>query len=417
MHILFLSHYFPPEVNAPASRTYDHTRRWVKEPGVRVTVVTNHPNHPKGILYPGYQNRWVTREEVEGVHLIRVKTYLAPNQGFVRRSLNYLFFMIASVIATLWVESPDVVVATSPQFFCAVAGYMASRIKGVPFVFELRDIWPESIVTVGAMKSSLPIRLLEKVELFLYRKATKVVALTDAFKENLVKRGIPSDKIEVIKNGVDLSFFSPNSRPSPLVQELGSDGKFVVSYIGTIGMAHAVDKIVDTAERLRDRKEILFLVVGEGAKKGQIVEQVSQKGLTNIRVLPGVSKEKVRDYYAVTDLNLITLRNTPLFRTVIPSKIFEIMAMERPILCAVDGETRQLVEQAGAGIFVESENVDQMVEVIEKLFLNKGSLIQMGKNGRRFVESHFDRDNLAQNFLGLIKEVAQTDRVYGNLSY
>ena len=414
MHILFLSHYFPPEVNAPASRTYDHTRRWVKEPGVRVTVVTNHPNHPKGILYPGYKNRWVTREKVEGVHLIRVKTYLAPNQGFVRRTFNYLFFMIASVIATLWVQSPDVVVATSPQFFCAVAGYMASRIKGVPFVFELRDIWPESIVTVGAMKPSLPIRFLEKMELFLYRKATKVVALTDAFKENLIKRGIPSEKIEVIKNGVDLSFFSPRPRPSHVVQELGANGKLIISYIGTIGMAHAVDKIVDTAERLRDRKEILFLVVGEGAQKGQIVEQVSQKGLTNIRVLPGVSKEKVSDYYAVTDLNLITLRNKPLFRTVIPSKIFEIMAMARPILCAVDGETRGLVEQARSGVFVEPENVNQMVEIIEKLCLDKKRLIEMGQYGRRFVESHFDRDNLAQNFLGLIKEVAQTDRGYGS---
>lgn len=405
MRIFFLSHYFPPEVNAPASRTYDHAKRWVQEPDIKVTVITNHPNHPNGILYPGYQNQWVTREEKEGVDVYRVKTYLTPNKGFLRRTLNYLFFMVVSVIAAIRLPKPDVVVATSPQFFCAVAGYLVSRMKKSPFVFELRDIWPESIITVGAMRPSLPIRLLEKLELFLYRKSTRVIALTDAFKENLISRGIIPSKIEVIKNGVDLSFFHPGPVPTDLIDELGVDGRFVASYIGTVGMAHAVEKIVEVAETLKGVREILFLVVGEGANKEKIQYLATKKGLSNIKILPGVSKGRVRDYYAVTNLNLVTLRNTPLFRTVIPSKIFEIMAMGRPILCAVDGECRKIIEQSGSGVYVEPENVDKMAETILQLWKKKDSLGKMGENGRVFVEQYFNRDELARAYLGLLREV------------
>jgi glycosyltransferase involved in cell wall biosynthesis len=406
MRILFLSHYFPPEVNAPASRTYEHAKRWAKEPDIEVTVITNHPNHPNGVLYQGYKNRWVTREEKDGINVCRVKTFLVPNAGFIRRILNYLFFMVASVIAATKLLKPDVVVATSPQFFCAVAGYLVSRIKRTPFIFELRDIWPESIVTVGAMRPSIPIRLLEKLELFLYRKSTRVIALTDAFKENLISRGIPSSKIDVIKNGVDLSFFSPHLGSPEILRELGAEGRFIASYIGTVGMAHAIDRIVEVAERLRNNPRIFFVIVGDGAEKRRIRNLVVDKGLNNIRVLNGVSKEQVRDYYAITDLYLVTLKNTKLFRTVIPSKIFEAMAMARPILCAVDGECRKIIEDAGSGIYVEPENVDQMAETILQLWKKKDILEKMGKNGRVFVERYFNRDDLAKIYLGLLREVA-----------
>ena len=408
MHILFLSHYFPPEVNAPASRTYEHTSRWVRAPGIKVTVVTNHPNHPNGVLFPGYKNRWQTKEEKDGVYIHRVKTYLAPNAGFARRTLNYFFFMIAAVVASLSVSKPDLVVATSPQFFCAIAGYLTSRLKRCPFIFELRDIWPESITAVGAMRPSLPLRLLEKLELFLYRESARVVALTEAFKRNLISRGISASKIDVITNAVDLSLFAPRSRPPDLMRKLGLNGEFVASYIGTVGMAHAVEKIIEAAEKLRTNPEVLFLIVGEGAHKKKAGEMVIQKGLPNIKVLPGVSKEEVRDYYAVTDLNLVTLRNTPLFRTVIPSKIFEIMGMGRPILCAVDGECRKIVEDAGCGVFVEPENVEQMVETILNLKQKIDVLEAMGKNGRSFVERFYNRDILAERYLELLREVAES---------
>ena len=292
MHILFLSHYFPPETNAPASRTYEHARCWVKTSDVRVTVVTNHPNHPYGVLFQGYENRWLTREEKDSIEVLRVRTCLAPNAGFFGRTLSYLFFMVAGVTATIKMPGPELVVATSPQFFCAAAGFIVSQLKRCPFVFELRDIWPESIVTVGAMKPGPMIRILEKLELFLYRRSTLVVAVTNAFRDNLIRRGIPGSKIHVIKNGVDLSAFSPRPVSMNLIRRLDAEGKFVVSYIGTVGMAHAVDKIVEVAEQLKDIPDILFLIVGEGAQKKCIQKMVREKGLQNIRGAAGRFQRK-----------------------------------------------------------------------------------------------------------------------------
>jgi glycosyltransferase involved in cell wall biosynthesis len=406
MHILFLSHYFPPEVTPGANRTYEHVCRWVKERDVKVSVITNHPHHPYGVLYPGYANRLFTHERQDGIDLYRVKTYLAPSAGVARRGLNYLVYMGAAVAMATQIPRPDLVVATSPQFLCAVAGYLVSRLQRCPFIFELRDIWPDSIVTVGAMKQGLLIKAMERLELALYQKATAIIALTDAFRDYLLEKSISSSIIHVIKNGVDLEFFQPLTPSLPLKAAVGGQEKFIISYIGTVGMAHALDKVVAVAERLQDNHDILFLIIGEGAKKREIQELVAEKGLENIKVLPGVSKEEVRAYYALSDLVLVTLRNTPLFRKVIPSKIFEIMAMARPILCAVDGECRQIVEEAGSGVFVEPENVEEMTAAIRVLTQEPERLRGMGERGRRFVETSFDRDVLARQYLEILRELA-----------
>lgn len=370
-------------------------------------MVTNHPNHPDGVLFPGYRNRWLTIEERGGISVWRVKTFLAANAGFVRRTLNYVWFMVAGLIGATKVAQPDVVVATSPQFFCAVAGWLASRWHRCPFVFEVRDLWPDSIVTVGAMRRGVVISALERLELFLYSKADKVVVVTDAFRENLLQRGVPAEKIAVIKNGVDLSFFRPRSAPAMLRQELGLEGRFVVSYIGTLGMAHAVDRIVEVADLLRAEKDLMFVLVGDGAERKRVEQMVREKRLTNVRVLPGVSKELVCDYYAASDLGLVTLRNKELFRTVLPSKAFEWMAMARPILCAVQGECRALLSKAGAAVFAEPEDVKGMAEAILRLRKDQDKMLRMGESGRAFVEEHFDRDRLALDYLDLIESVVK----------
>lgn len=409
MHILFLTHYFPPEVNAPASRTYEHAKHWVSD-GAEVTVVTNHPNHPKGELYPGYENNWLTREEVDGIKVRRVKTFLAPNAGFLKRTLNYLFYMVAAVFGSEGAKQPDLVVATSPQFFCAVAGYFVSRLRGCPFVMEVRDIWPDSIVTVGAMGKNPAIALLERLELFLYSSADHIIVVTDAFKQNMTGRGVPADKISVVKNGVDLDFYQPRPRPEQLAAKLGVEKKFVVSYIGTIGMAHAVDKIVECAAQMTEETDMQFLVVGEGARKAAIEEMVKERGLKNISVLPGVGKDEVADYYALTDLCLVTLAKKDLFKTVLPSKIFELMSMARPILISVDGEARGVIEAAGSGEFVEPENVEQMAEAIRRLHRDQKQLEQFANSGRSYVEEHFNRVNLAERCLGVLRSADQRNR-------
>jgi glycosyltransferase involved in cell wall biosynthesis len=367
--------------------------------------VTNHPNHPKGMLFPGYRNRWLSTEEIDGICVRRVKTFPAANAEVFKRILNYLIFMAAAVIGSFRVAKPDVVIATSPQFFCAVAGYLVSRIKQAPFVFELRDIWPDSIVAVGAMKVSRTIRLLEKFELFLYRQAALIVAVTDSFRAYLIERGIPPENILVVKNAVDLEFFQPRAASLELAQRLGAEQKFVAAYIGTVGMAHAVEKIVEAADLLREHPDILFLIVGEGAHKEKVKTLISSRGLSNIKALPGVNKSEIRDYYALTHLNLVTLRNTPLFLKVIPSKIFEIMAMARPVLSSVHGEARQILEAANAAEFVAAENPQEMASAILRLREDSQRLNQMGQNGRRFVEEHYDRDRSAAALLAALTQL------------
>ncbi len=406
MRILFLSHYFPPEVNAPASRTFEHARRWARRPGVEVTVITNHPHHPHGRLYPGYKNRWLTREEMEGIKVRRVWSYLAPNAGVVRRLLNYIVFARMALWRGLREPRPDVVVATSPQFFCALAGWAVAFLRRRPFVFELRDLWPESVATVGAMKKGLLLRLAEKLEMFLYRRAALVVAVTGAFRDNLVARGIDPAKVAVLTNGADLAFWSPRPRPEALARKLGLEGKTVAAYIGTLGMAHDLDTVLEAARLLRGREDLAFLLIGDGARRAGLERRARELGLANLRILPQVAKARVPEYYALADILLVTLRDDPLFRTVLPSKVFEIMAMGRPMVYTVDGECRELLERAGAGVFSPPGQPRSLATALASLAGLPRLRRDMGERGRRFVEANYDRDRLAERYLKLLTRVA-----------
>lgn len=407
MHILFLSDNFPPEVNAPATRTFEHCREWVKA-GHSVTVITGAPNFPTGRVFPGYRNRILQVEETHGMRVVRVWTYIAPNKGVLRRTLDYLSFMISAAVSSVLVKSPDVVIGTSPQFFTPCAAYFVSRFKRIPFVFELRDLWPESIAAVGAVKPGKALKTLARLEFMLYKRAAAIVALTWAFENHLVGRGIPQSKIRVIPNGVDPDFFKPGPRPIELEKALGAEGKKVVSYIGTVGMAHAVERIVEMAGCMRDIEDILFLILGDGAEWHHIAAMARSQGLGNIRVMKSVPKEQVLDYYRLTDVFLVTLRDRQIFRTVIPSKIFEAMAMGLPIVCAVDGQCRQIVEQAGCGYFVPPEDVGAMAAAVREMVSWPQSAKAMGERGRRYVSDTFNRKALAAQYLDLLRQIAGT---------
>ncbi len=406
MHILFLTDNFPPEVNAPASRTFEHCREWVRQ-GHEVTVITSVPNFPDGKVFQGYRNRLLQEEILDGIRVLRVWTFVAPNQGTVVRILDYLSFMMSSFMGAQLVSNVDVVIGTSPQFFTAWAAFAVSLTHRAPFVFELRDLWPDSIVAVGAMRPGVLIRMLEKVELFLYRKACFVAALTPAFKENLMGRGIDGKKIEVFPNAVELDFFKPGPKPAWLEEMLGAKGKLVVSYIGTVGMAHAVHRILEVAQLLEGEDRLFFMILGGGAEWARIKTLAEEKRLKNLKVLSSVSKHQVLDYYRLTDIFLVTLRDKPLFRTVIPSKIFEAMAVELPIVCSVDGQCRQIVEQSGAGLCVQPENIDEMVGAILQLAESKQLRLEMGKRGREFVEQNYDRRVIAERFLKALEAASR----------
>jgi len=405
LHIHFLTDNFPPETNAPATRTFEHARRWVKA-GAKVTVVTTAPNFPAGQLFAGYRNRLFQREWIDGVEVIRVWSYITANEGFARRTLDYLSFMVTGFLASLFLPRPNVIVSTSPQFFTACAAYVLSLFKRRPFVFELRDLWPDSILAVGAMQESTATRALTRLEYFLYHKAARIVSVTNSFRQVLAGNGIPTDKIAVVRNGTDLAGFTAGPKPEHLLVKHGLHGKFVAAYIGTLGMAHGLGTVLDAAERMKSNPDIAFLLVGDGADRAALERQARERGLNNVIFAGSVGKDEVVKYWRLADAALVLLRNRPVFRHVLPSKMFEAMATERPIVLGVLGESAELLEASGAGIVIQPENAEALAQAIERLAADPEAAKEMGRKGRRLVEAEFDRDKLAAQMLEELRSVA-----------
>jgi glycosyltransferase involved in cell wall biosynthesis len=403
VHVLFLTDNFPPEVNAPASRTFEHCREWVKA-GHRVTVITCAPNFPKGKVFDGYRNKLWQRETMEGIEVVRVWSYITANEGFVRRILDYQSYMVSAIIASLFVRKVDVIVGTSPQFFTACAAYVASRLKFRPYIFELRDLWPETIKAVGAMKNARAIELLEKLELFLYRKSAKVISVTKSFKKNLISRGIDGSKIEIVTNGVDISQFTPRPKDEALTRQLGLEGKFVAGYIGTHGLCHGLETLVTAAERLRGTG-IVFLFLGDGARKQFLRDMAAEKKLDNVVFIDSVPKAEVPRYWSILDVSVIHLQKAELFTTVIPSKLFESMGMGLPVLHGVEGESADIVRDEHAGIPFEPENVDELVAALRRLKDNPAELGQFKASCLKGAQN-YDRTNLALKMMRILESVA-----------
>ncbi|WP_457653573.1 glycosyltransferase family 4 protein [Rhodocaloribacter sp.] len=408
MRILFISNNFPPEVNAPATRVFEHARQWVAD-GHEVEVLTSAPHFPEGVVYEGHENRFTT-EEIEGIKVTRVPMMISPNRGVLRRTLSFVSFMAsARWHAGKLQQEPDVVVATSPQFFAGIAGYLVGRRLRAPFVFEVRDLWPESIVAVGAMRRNALIRFFERVERFLYRKAHHIVVVTDAFKRFIVEKGIDADKISVIKNGVDPGAWSEpldEARLAAWRKKLGLEGKFVAGYIGTIGMAHRADVVLEAARRCAD-PDVVFMVVGTGAERAKLEARQAELRLPNFRLVDKVSKAEVRYLMALTDVSIVHLRDSRLFETVIPSKIFEAMVTRTPIVLGVRGETKAIIEEAGAGIPIPPEDAEAMAEAVVHLHRHPEAYAEMGRSGDAHVRAHFDRKKLARRYAALLAYVAR----------
>lgn len=401
MKILFLTDNFPPEVNAPATRTLEHCREWVKA-GHEVTVITCHPNYPVGKVYDGYKNSWKTKEVVDGINVIRVWTYITSNKGFFKRILDYISFSFTSFFAGLFLKC-DVIVATSPQFFTALSGRTLHFFKRKPWVMEVRDLWPDSIKSVGAMKDGLVLKYFSKEEKWCYKSADRIVVVTDTFKKIISEKGIPAEKISVVKNGANLDLFRPREKSPELVKKYGLEGKVVLGYVGTIGMAHKLDFLIDCVKGLPDCK---LMILGAGAEKDALVEKVANENIDNVFFVDPVSKDKVADYVGLQDLALVNLRRDPLFTTVIPSKIFETAAMRVPIMLGVDGEARSLVEHYGAGLFYEPENKDDFLSKLNRMLIDR-VLYAACQQGCDSLARDFDRKRLAQDMLEAVEGVVK----------
>ncbi len=409
MRILFISHYFPPEVNAPASRTHEHCRRWVAD-GHEVTVITGVPNHPSGQLFPGHRNRWIQEETVDGIRVIRTWMLLTANAGFTKRILNFVLFGVTAILASRRVRSPDVVIATSPQFFCGIAGALIARLKRRPFVLEIRDLWPKSIVELGQLHEGPILRVLEALERWMYRSADGVVVNTQAFIEHIAGFGVAKDRIELIYNGIDAELFKPQPPSIKLLAEHGLEDRFSVAYIGTLGLAHGLATVIEAAELLAERQDVVFLLIGDGADRERLEKTIDERGLNNVRLLGLQPRDRMPAWIATIDVLLVCLRDLPVFETVIPSKIFEFLAQERPVIVTARGEIERMAREADVALVAEPENAKALAEAVVHVLENPVEASRRARAGREWVQRRFVRDELARRMLTFIEQTVERAR-------
>jgi colanic acid biosynthesis glycosyl transferase WcaI len=409
MKILYVSQYFPPEMGAPAARAAELSRHWAAG-GHDVTVLTGFPNHPTGVVRPEYRDKFrrlVFREQVDGVSVVRTWLFPFPNRKAHERMLNYSSFCASAATTGLFVSRPDVVIASSPQLLVALAGWWIARWKRVPFVFEVRDLWPESLAAVGMGDgNSMLHRSLAKIAGFLYRRSDRIVVVTPAFADHLVKHWrVPRAKISVVENGVETGLFAPQAGTDER-RELHAEGKFVVSYIGTMGMAHGLETVIAAALQLRDSNpKIVFLLLGEGAEKQRITALAREKNLHNLRFVDQQPRERIPPYICASDACLVLLKKTDLFKTVIPTKMLEFMSCARPVILGVEGQAREILEEARGGLAIEPENAEALANAVCYLASNHELAREMGQNGRDYVIRKLSRRRTAEKYIDVLESM------------
>jgi glycosyltransferase involved in cell wall biosynthesis len=404
MNIACFSHYFSPEIGAPSARIQELAREWLKQ-GHGVQVVTCFPNHPAGTIYPGYDARLYLREEMDGIVVHRHWSYITPNKGIVRRSLGHAsFFPAALLISNRRMTRPDVAIGTSPTFFAAMAASRLARKHGIPFVMEVRDLWPAVFVELGIVRSRRLIRLLERWEMSLYRRASTIVTVTEAFRRDLIRRGIPAGKVHTVYNGADVQYWKPMEAPDDLREQLGLSGHFVVLYLGAHGLSQALCRILESARLLEADRDVQFLFVGDGAEKQSLVRQADTSRLRNVRFIDPVGKDEARRFYALANVSLVPLKDIPLFDSFIPSKMYEIMAMERPTIGSVRGEAAEILKRSEGAVVVAPEDSQAIAGAIRSLKQNPERARRMGRQARRFVVEHFSRRTLALDYSRILAD-------------
>ena len=407
MHILFLTDNFPPESNAPANRTFEHARQWVAS-GHRVTIITCAPNFPDGQLFEGYKNRWFQTEQMDGITVIRVWSFMTRNAGFVLRLLDFFSFMVSGFLGGLRVRDADIIIGTSPQFFTVCAACCLAKVKQRPFVFEMRDIWPESLQAVGMSNAGLSVRLAAPLADYLYRRADHLIVVTHSFKAYLQDRGVSGERITVIPNGVDPDMFFPSSADISLQQELQLEDKFVVGYLGTHGLAHGLESVVEAARlagQTDDLTAVHFITVGAGAKFDKIKALASD--LDNFTMIGQVSRADILRYWSLLDASLIHLKASPLFESVIPSKMFEAMATGVPLLHGVGGESADIVRTSRSGICFAAEQPEALLSAIRQISTDKDAYQQM-KTSCLSSAQNYNRASLANRMADCLQGVVNS---------
>jgi glycosyltransferase involved in cell wall biosynthesis len=400
--ILFITDNFPPEVNAPATRTYEHCLTWTIK-GYDITVITCVPNFPKGEIFNGYKNKFLQIENYNGIKVVRVWSFISSNEGFFKRTLDYISFGIMSFLVGLFFKT-DLIVATSPQFFSAISGSMLAFFKRKKWIMEVRDLWPNSISAVGAInENSILFSFLKSIENILYYSASKIVVVTDSFNEYLIKfHKVEKNKIGIFKNGYLNHSLKPNENTISVIKEnLNCKNKIIISYIGTLGLAHGLRFILETINDLKINSNYHFLFIGEGAQKKELIEYTIKHSLKNVSFINSMSKNEIINYIHLSDISLVNLIKSDEFKNVIPSKIFENIAAYKPILLGVEGEAKILIEKYKVGVPFEPENKNSFFNAIEKAY-------QLSKKDSNFrincdkLIYDFNRKVIAEKMLNFI---------------
>ncbi len=409
MKILVIHQYYLGEQAPGGSRFNEMARLWT-EAGHQVTVIAGTIDYTSGRSAARYAGRWITREREGEVSVLRCYTPSTYANSYVGRAWAFFGFSLSSSWAAARCPRPDVIIATSPPLVTALPGFVASRLRWrrVPWIFEIRDLWPESAVTTGVLSATSPVtRLLYLLERWACRSADRVNVLTPAFREDLLKRGLAgSEKIVFVPNGADSDVFSPGPRDNAVRRALGWGNRVVALYAGAHGRANALSQLVATAELLATRGDVLIACVGDGPERKQLEEQVRRKHLTNIAFYGAQPKDRMPDFVNAADIGLAVLQNNVTFRTVYPNKVFDYMACARPVVLAIDGVARSLVcEQARAGVFAEAENPSAIAGALIRLADDPEARAEMGRNGRRWVLDNATRPVLATRYLRIMHEL------------
>jgi colanic acid biosynthesis glycosyl transferase WcaI len=400
-------------MGAPAARASELARHWA-EAGHEVSVLTGFPNHPTGVVPPEWRTRLrhlFYRERVGRVDVFRTWLWPLPNRKAHERMRNYASFCISAALRGMTLPRPDVIISSSPQLLVGLSGWWISFTRQVPFVFEVRDLWPESLTAVGVGdENSLLHHVLAAIAKFLYERSDRIVVVTPAFREHLMRHWrVPEEKIAIVENGVETDLFAPASSASndALRRDLGAEGKFLASYIGTMGNAHGLETLLTSAAQLQHNRNVLFLLLGEGAEKERIKTLAQSRGLTNVRFLDQQPREKIPAFISASDACLVLLKKTEVFKTVIPTKMLEFMSCARPVILGVDGQARQILEEAGAGIVIEPENAVALVAAISQLSSNRELGTAMGEKGREHILRNFSRHRTAEKYLALLESLVR----------
>lgn len=416
MNLLYISQYFPPEMGAPSARGSELARHWARA-GHQVSVLTGFPNHPSGVVPAEWRSRLrrlTYHEKVGHVDVYRTWLWPLPNGKAHERMRNYASFCLSAALRGMTMPRPDVIIASSPQLLVGLSGWWLAFTRQIPFVFEVRDLWPESLAAVGVGgENSLLHDALAAIAGFLYRSADRIVVVTPAFKDYLIHRWrVPAAKIEVVENGVETDLFAPDSvAAAGRRKELNAESRFLVCYIGTMGMAHGLEALLDAAASLQSKApHVLFLLVGEGSEKERIKSVAQCRGLANVQFLDQQPREKIPSFISASDLCLVLLKKSDVFKTVIPTKMLEFMSCARPVILGVEGQARQILEDAGAGLAIEPENADALAAAITQLDHNREQAKTLGEQGRAYILQNFSRASTAEKYITVLRDTTCMSR-------